>query len=132
MYSSTKDHFWSGFHLLQGFGEGNTEREHLTDGPVGSWQPDPRLGLSRELSSGSESAGAPQEHLTRQLLSSAKLQDGKHSPEGHSVGQDRHLLSLLRLSPREDSISTGYCQGSSLERGELCVRGAARLLFSPH
>lgn len=48
-----------------------------------------------------------------------------------TVGQDRHLLSLLCLSPGKDDISHLYCQGSDLEHGEQRVRGAARLLFSP-
>lgn len=86
------------------------------------WQPHPRLGLSQELSSGLQSARTPAEHLTRQLLSWTEFQEGKHSPEAHSVGQDRHLLSLLWLSPVKDSISNRYCQGSGLERGSrVCV-----------
>jgi len=48
-----------------------------------------------------------------------------------TVGQARRLLSPPRLNSVKVDTSYKGCQGRGLERGELGVHGAARLLFSP-
>lgn len=69
--------------------------------------PWPWLSLSQELLPAAlESARAPEEHLTRQLLSWTKLQEGKFILEPLSAGQQ-------------------------LECGEQGVCGTARLLLCP-
>lgn len=119
MYSSNQDPLGLGFHLLQGFGDGNAEKECLTHGTACTWllrAGDGSLTMAWLV----PGAGPSEAALGFGASQSLRGASPKAVP---LVDQHRHLLSLLW---HLDDISYRYHQGSSLEREDQCVHGAAQ------